>query len=125
MCCATDTDLENPVVVHLFQGEGEALCQDSVHPALHDGGYAEPVQRELWTDAEIFTLYTYLSAVCFGHLRLFLKCIDYFMTNINQTNQQIIYFNVINVSGSWSKLKEGRQKQINKILQSTYKKKIF
>lgn len=41
------TDLEHTVVVHLLQGESEALSQHTVHPALHDGRHAEPVEREL------------------------------------------------------------------------------
>lgn len=42
-----ETDLEYSIIVHLFQGEGEALSENSVHPALHDGRHTEPVQWKL------------------------------------------------------------------------------
>ena len=49
------TDLEYPVVVHVLQGEGETLCQHSVHPALHDGRHTEPVQRKLQQETQHVT----------------------------------------------------------------------
>lgn len=42
-----ETDLENTVIVHVFQGERKTLRQHSVKPAFQDGGDAEPVQWEL------------------------------------------------------------------------------
>lgn len=53
------TDLEHTVVVHLLQGESEALSQHTVQPALHDGRHAEPVQRELPETQHITLLFTY------------------------------------------------------------------
>lgn len=41
------TDLENTVIVHVFQGERKTLRQHSVKPAFQDSGDAEPVQWEL------------------------------------------------------------------------------
>lgn len=53
---AGEADLENTSVVHVFQGEGEALRQHSVEPAFQDGGDAEPVQRELHTSVRAFVV---------------------------------------------------------------------
>lgn len=50
------TDLENTFIVQIFQGERVTLRQHSVKPALQDGGDAEPVQRELHTTINVFTI---------------------------------------------------------------------
>lgn len=49
------TDLKNPIVVHVLQGESKALGQDTVYPALHDGRNTEPVQWKLQEETKRIT----------------------------------------------------------------------
>lgn len=51
-----DTDLEHTIIVHVLQGEREALCEHSVYPALHDGGHTEPVEWELQEETTVTSL---------------------------------------------------------------------